>query len=127
MMTIDSYCQSKIKLLNVMQNQIMQHQGKLLFTSLINDMKSFSDKEIEQQENLMACLESWWDYNQLAASYLMGRLLPQAAKLIDNHSLCDAIELYLTSENNTIIRQAISILLSEDIRPAYKNKYRKFI
>lgn len=124
----NNYCQSKIQRLDAMQDQILhQQKGKLLFMSLMDDMKKFSDKKIERQEIFMKCLESWWDHNKLVASYLMGRLLPQAGKIIDNHSLYNAIELYLTSEKNLSITQAINILLNEDIAPSYKNKYKEFL
>lgn len=124
---LENYYQSKIPLLDAMQDQILLHQGKLIFTSTMSDMKNFSDKKIERQESLMKCLESWWDHNQLVSSYLMARLLPKAAKIIDNHRLCDAIELYLASEKNSAITQAFTVLLSEDIAPTYKKKYEKFL
>lgn len=110
-----------------MQNQIQQHQGPLLFKSLISDMKAFSNQKIEHQENLMQCLEIWWDYNTFVASYLMARLLPQAGRVIGNHTVCDAIVLYLSSSKDTQIIQALSIVVEENITPTYRKMYSRII
>lgn len=64
----ENYSQLKIKLLDVMQYQILQNQRKLLFISLMDDMKNFSDKKIDQQEYFMKCLESWWVHNPLVSN-----------------------------------------------------------
>jgi hypothetical protein len=122
-----SYCQEKIHLLDLFETQIRQGEGKVLLALLLDDMKLFSNQKIDQQELLMACLENWWNLNKYLASYLMARLLPQAAKLTDNHSLCNAIEIYLTSGKDPAVTESIQLLLKEDLAPFYKKKYRQYL
>lgn len=120
------YFQHKTKVLGALENRILQHQGKFLFKELMADMKNFSYLKIMQQEMLMKCLENWWDHNIFVASYLMARLLPEAGKIIDNHTIYNAIELYLTSASNYQVKRALEILLEEtDISSRYKRKYQR--
>lgn len=124
---LKNYCQQKVPELNSLETRIRQGLGADLFQSLLEDMKEFSDSKIERQVSLMQCLEHWWDQNKLVASYLMARLLPQAAKLIDNHRLCNAIENYLTSGKDLAVSESIQLLLKEDLTPFYKKKYHLYL
>lgn len=99
------------------KERIMQGDGKEVFNEWHNDVSIFSDDELILQRDLMTCLEQWWDTDKFVSAYLMARLLPVASRITDNHAIYNAIELYLSSDQDVRVKNALLQIVKEDACP----------